>query len=171
MTKTAKPRKKLPFNKEQRKLWRLVKEHILEEPRRLDMNVPIFMQSKEKASRDSTLPPCGTTGCLAGIAVLIDAATNHRRLHLVKETNFYNGSVYKVIDWDVCRQRAIELLGLTENNAEKVFQVYSNYSLRPNPPCWRPDFRKRFQKAKTPKGRARVLADLIDYVLEHGVDW
>lgn len=51
------------------RLLRKVKDHILAEPRRLDMSVLMSFPSGESA------PPCGTVGCIAGWANYLEGGS------------------------------------------------------------------------------------------------
>ena len=55
-----------------------VKAHILEEPRRLEM-VDWIVDAEEIPVEDNR-PPCGTAGCIAGWAAMLDGGFN-RSIH------------------------------------------------------------------------------------------
>lgn len=54
---------------------------------------------------------------------------------------------------------AQQVLGLDENEAESLF--YDDN--------WPEPFRTRYQKAKTPKQRAKIACQRIDHLIKHGV--
>jgi hypothetical protein len=71
------------------KLLRKIQKHILEEPRRLDMDVVLVKDIDPASWRDA--PPCGTVGCIAGWACALSgkrlgsldkAQSNNRRMPL-----------------------------------------------------------------------------------------
>ena len=48
-----------------------VKAHILEEPRRLDMDIFVRSAATEEICPTAYWPECGTTGCIAGWTVML----------------------------------------------------------------------------------------------------
>ena len=50
------------------RLLRKVQKHILEEPRRLNMDIIL---DDRVSARDPKNPPCGTVGCIAGWAIVL----------------------------------------------------------------------------------------------------
>src|ERR1700739_464311 len=84
-TKTKKKRVR-GLNKEAVKLLRQVKDHILEEPKRLSMGSWMVIYPTGFPTSASWLPACGTVGCIAGWTVLLhDRKSWQARLRRVRE--------------------------------------------------------------------------------------
>lgn len=134
-----------------RRLLAQVKEHFLEEPRRLAMSVfldqcalpgRIIGRDYERWNKNCnkfeelttrTAPPCGTVGCIAGLAVFLSNEP-------------LPGNV---------AERAQKLLGLTDKT---LFY----------PDDWPAPVFKRFQKAKSNRARAKIVAEMIDRAAKCG---
>lgn len=126
-----------------------VKDHILEEPKRLIMSA--FVTRKEFSyaglmhdldafkSTKREFAPCDTAACIAGWSVLLTEGM---------ETTTSN-----------LRERAAELLGIEMGKEERLFEVGH----------WSLDNRKKYREATTPEALAQIAADEIDiYIAENG---
>lgn len=86
--------------------------------------------------------PCGTTACIAGWAVAI-----HGRFKSLKQGY--------ALESHPCRL-AERLLKLDESISRNLFHVED----------WPSEFSYRYDRCKTPRGRAKVAADRIDRFIE-----
>lgn len=123
------------MNKE---LLNRISEHILEEPRRLNMNY--LFRRVEPNSIDA--PKCGTVGCIAGWACLLSNVD-------MEDTNDL---------WDTAR----DLLGLTMEESERLFSepdiaIYNSGEQA----CWPYSLAEEYEDADTPKERAEVTVRRI----------
>lgn len=129
------------------KLLRKVQKHILAEPRRLDMNVLGYtLDVIEK-----TDPPCGTVGCIAGWAALLQ---NEKWFELS------NAEKEGLMDWT----EGETALKLTTEEAHRLFiePKYAETEIH----AWPLKFATRYLKAKTPRQRAKVTSDRIDHFIK-----
>lgn len=134
------------------KLLRQVKRHILEEPKRLQMG--IWSASAKRQVRQGYMekdeaPACGTTGCIAGWAVILHKAGS--RTDFLKVLRSIRGHDYR----HVMQPKAIALLELTEAQADSLFFVGD----------WPGSFEGDYMNCKTPKQRARVTAKRIEHFI------
>jgi hypothetical protein len=119
------------------KLLRKVQQHILEEPRRLNMRT----FRTEVTGFYETDPPCGTTACIAGWAGLLnDPPSRH-------------------MNW----QEGREVLGLSRPQSERLF---TPPEFGPATHCWPKEFRRRYNLARSPAGRAKVAAERIEHFIK-----
>lgn len=132
-----------------------VRDHILAEPRRLNMSqwrqdakpgdvvkyqyelgLRFSNDDTEKRLTRLTAPPCGTVACIAGWSVILSQP----------ETK--NTSIY-CIDF---LGRAETLLGITDTQSDILFY----------PRSWPEPFRSRYPRCHGAKARARLVAKVID---------
>lgn len=73
-----------------------VKQHILEEPRRLRMTTWFYKTDLV----DPMSPPCGTIGCIAGFTVMLSG---------------------KIVEVETVQEEAMELLGINDKQAGELF--------------------------------------------------
>lgn len=118
-----------------------VRDYILQESEGFDMEV-FLLKTDEVA--------CGTKCCIAGTATLLDNPRQYLRW-LKDESD------------DKVQFAATHALGLTESQAGRLFFL----------PGWNDDyqgwpdkFAKRYNRASTAKGRAKVAADRIDHFIK-----
>lgn len=117
-----------------------VKQHILEEPLRLEMGEGLMFRAPGTERRayytDSIVqtPVCGTVGCIAGWACLLT------------DKNWDDTS------WDSIRFRARELIGLNYWQSSRLFYMAA----------WSAEFKERYIATTTPAERAQVTAERID---------
>lgn len=140
--KTAKSKPRI-----NKRLFRRIRDHILEEPRRFFMSAWVVRDSGKPSlgySFASTeRPPCGTAACIGGWAVILagEKATNSGRT----------------------QARARKLLGLTKAQACGVFGI----SMWPSDLRERHDFYDPAESDRKRAGRkARAAARVIDMILE-----
>jgi hypothetical protein len=127
------------------KLLREVKRHILEEPRRLNMNSYGYLVDGPDA------PACKTVGCIAGWSGLLSQG------HLTAET----GSSF--MDPEVAR----EALKLTENQADRLFtEPWVALGGEKRGHCWPIKFAKRFEAATSEIQKAKVTAARIEHFIK-----
>ncbi len=129
------------------KLLRAVKRAILAEPKRLNMHTCMLHR------RGRGAPRCGTVGCIAGWALLIDNrkrgqtfAQVERRLNfgVLGEWHTHFGPL------------ARELLGLTRRQASQLFLLEG----------WPTSLRRAYDRAPTFQGRAVACAERIDLFIK-----
>jgi hypothetical protein len=118
------------------KLLRKVAEHISEEPRRLNMTYI----SRQVPSQAYNAPPCGTVGCIAGWACMVEGLS-------VDEASWRKGT---------------ELLELTEDQAFRLFDFPTEEGLMDG---WPRKFGKKYVNAVTPKAKAKAAVDRIEHFI------
>lgn len=114
------------------KLLRKVKKHILEEPKRLNMY--------EGLIADSSVP-CGTAGCIAGWACVLDARIS------VPKAGFE--------PWGTISRQAKDALGLADDQAFRLFRSW----------MWPDKFASDFDEADKAT-QAKVTAARIDHFIK-----
>lgn len=125
-------------------LLRTIQQRILDEPRRLNMDVGIAPSSVITGHAEE--PPCGTICCIAG-ETLIAA-------DMYKDIGTYTEGVYR---WTTIESRAQALLELTDSQARSLFHTE-----------WWPHIwhtRLTLQKPGT-EFYARIASDYIDWFIE-----
>jgi hypothetical protein len=127
------------------KLLRKVKEHILAEPNRLQMEEWIERSEPGKFIYDYdaevTVPACGTTACIAGWTCLLE-----------------KGMEFDAPDCDRIPEEASKLLGVTEEETSGLFYVNE----------WPRGIGKRFEESQDIHERASLAARRIDqFIAEH----
>ena len=136
-------------------LLKKVKQQILEEPNRLSMHIEITQDeeefydvldgyTKEKVDEPNVAlhPPCGTTACIAGWAVIL----SHPELK--PKDVWRNYTISSEAAW---------LLEITYPQMSKLYYTYN----------WPVQFREAF-KTTDIKKRAEVAAARIDHFIETG---
>ena len=123
------------------RLLRRVAKHISEEPLRLDMERIVRRGDDIKG----TPPPCGTTACIAGWAILLAKK---------KDISGYSDNHFPIIagrPWDVTDARYL-IGGMTTY----LFFVGS----------WPRNFSEAYRKALTPRERADVAVARIEHFIK-----
>jgi sugar phosphate isomerase/epimerase len=132
-----------PFKSRGDKLLLQVKRLILEEPRRINMDVPQYVEGANNGTMSTTdYPPCGTVGCIAGWADV--AAKGGVDISLRSRM------------WRGVEVRARKLLNLSKNEADKLFFVH----------YWPSNFYWRYRQAVNPIERAEITAERIDHFIK-----
>jgi hypothetical protein len=138
-------------------LLRQIQAFIKEEPRRFDMSDWLSRWRKEETEEDHRLPPCGTTGCIGGAAVLLSGVKC-----LTHEIPVYAG----------------RLLGLTskddlvnENNWDENEDLRRLFLAD----TWPEPFNSQHHAARVTQPpmagivrRAEIACARIDHLIEHG---
>lgn len=117
-----------------------VKQHILEEPRRLNMQYVLIA---------SSTAPCGTVGCVAGWAMFLTGAMDKYGYLIPSECHRDN--------YDI----AMEKLGLNKQQTGKLFD-FSKWNIGYH---WPANFENAYNNAETPEERARVTVARIDHFI------
>lgn len=117
-----------PLTRKTIRKLREIKKAILEEPKRINMDVWVDSQFRPRSKEK---PPCGTSACIAGHAVILDK--NQRKiliedgvLKITRKKKTKHGIV-EVMDFNHQKvvfdfeQKGREILGLTINQAKKLF--------------------------------------------------
>lgn len=135
------------------KLLRRVKQHILEEPKRLIMSGLLVRKDKFRnkfmtdggVDQFQEFAPCGTAACIAGWTVL---------LHDGMKTKKEGAQMW---------HRAAKLLGLDDkcrdgesSQTSKLFVTHE----------WGSKIAARYHRAKTQKGRAKIAAERIEQFIK-----
>lgn len=131
-------------NKMNVKLLRKVKRHILEEPKRLDMNT--FVSRRMSWRPEEERPECGTVACVAGWAVLLDRIDKGKGLPRRVDNSFYMRVALN----------AGALLGLSYEESNRLF-MFSG---------WPKELDHAYYAATTPRQRARVTARRIELFIK-----
>lgn len=135
-----------------KRLLRKVRNRIAEIPESYDQNH--FYRQEEKS-------PCGSAECLAGETIISAAPTVKQGIITLRRLN--GRMWYSISDSPVTR-RAAKLLGLTVDEAEKMFGGTAEE--------WPSPFRAQFQRAKRPRTKARIAVAYLDECLKRGkVTW
>jgi hypothetical protein len=142
-------------------LLQRVKQHILDEPRRLNMGtwvstvrktVPAFTGVYGRGEAD--LPPCGTVACVAGWAVLLSRFNGKPEEYaaFIRERNTLSPD-------GLTSSIGQEELGLSPSQMETLFYVGR----------WPERFRVAHEQAEEAadyQAMAQITADRIDYLIE-----
>lgn len=132
------------------KLLLKVKRHILAEPKRIDMDIPVSTSEWRHL-----MPPCGTVGCIAGWTVIL-ANRKGREAPTKTWERFESKEIISDYTWQTVRRHAIRLLRLTDRQATVLFHV----------PQWPQEFLDAYEKAKRPSTRAKVTAGMIYHFIK-----
>lgn len=141
------------------KLLLAVKRAILEEPRRINMDISI------KRKTTGAAPRCGTVGCIAGWALVLDALS--KRPHKAM-TRPVMGEVLRGLDkaWDSSvLPNAEELLRLTVSQADRLFYVW-NWPASLRIPYRAAQFEQHPDTVKDHEAAARITARRIDLFIQ-----
>jgi hypothetical protein len=124
-----------------------LKRYILEEPRRYRQEA--WFYSKAYIFREQN-PPCGTVGCLAGNACVMEGF-KFKRDNTIGDVWIVGpkGKHLPVSD------TAQKILGLTHREAEALFTAYPEDG-------WSPKAAEAYNSASTPEGRAKAAAMELD---------
>ena len=138
------------MNKLNVKLLKAVKKAILEEPKRLDMNCGLAK---------SNLNICGTIGCIAGWAVILDKRGKSRKPikeileSLINNQNFV--ACRDWVTWDNLKPMAENALGLTRIQAKMLFFDAN----------WPEPFKREYWESPSVKS-AEITVKRIDYFIK-----
>ena len=139
---------------------------ILEQPARLSMNnwgsiySPDYVGNRDISS--SEVPVCRTQGCIAGWTIFLGRPT--LRTKLLKETTQENYSIFH-LDCHVpdgAEEYAIKLLGITQEQADRLFYL-PGFGFGEG---WPKEFSGGFHKAKTDKQKAKITAARIRFFIQ-----
>lgn len=130
----------MPINKE---LLERVKQHILEEPRRLNMDFLLLPVSCLSHWDADALPPCGTVGCIAGWATFLTHGAE---------------KAHEMDPW----VEGMKILGLDDLQASRLFAAPEDAASYPDGATWPIDLAKDYIAATSPQERAQITADRID---------
>ena len=119
------------------KLLLKVKQAILRHPKNVDMN--------SWFSHHDEIAACGTTGCIGGWVV---ALGDIRKLRALKPTDRGISTT---------EEQATDLLEIDEDQADQLFGL--NF--------WPSHIHDRYCKARTREGKAKAMAEMIDWFIEH----
>jgi hypothetical protein len=129
-----------------------VKQHILEEPRRLNMFVWGIKTNPELAKQFQHLPPCGTVGCIAGWTLLLFGPPIEELTEFRNDDGSFELGGSRIVD------QAANLLELDPWEANDLFHVNN----------WPEPFKDHFIAAISPRSSAQILADAIDDFIARG---
>jgi hypothetical protein len=135
-------------------LLQRVKQHILEEPRRLDM---------DDWAHTSNEAPCGTQACIAGWAcVLTGKATLNPR-------GYYTFGDPLSDSYVSPSRVGGQALGLTPDEADRLFYAYG--AEEEEDYGWPNEYRLRYERATDAKEKAIATADRIDrFIATNGAE-
>lgn len=132
-----------------------VKAFILEHPEHFDM----------ARGLGSLKSGCGTTACIAGTACVLGlenplSAYEDERPWEVWSRKFLPKEELDQLDeldivWKIINKKAIELLDITEDQANELFFVID----------WADDFKERHLLSRTSEEDAKIAAEYIDYFI------
>mgnify|MGYP001601442776 CR=1 FL=1 len=130
------------------KLLREVEKEILAEPRRLRMDSWV----ERVYGKGETMPPCGTTACIAGFATIL-----HKGMPDYVNKDFKARAWY-LLDYAPVNYEgyAMDALQLGSEQAERLFYVSS----------WPEKFLAAWEQASTPLRRAEVAVARIEHFIK-----
>jgi hypothetical protein len=120
-----------------------LKQYILAEPKRYNQGVQIEKVDPERKEN----PTCGTVGCLLGWASFLAKKSAKKTFKQCQVFSFNVGRKY---------------LGLSKEQAKRLYSMpneYGDYG-------WSRKYQDAYLKAKTPAGRVRVAARVIDRLVK-----
>lgn len=123
---------------------------IGQEPRRLDMHQAL---APARYLDDEKQPPCGSVGCLAGWRV----AMINPQLFNSRVTDRMSAE-YIGFDWDSVEERAQVSLGLTDEQADRLFHVRN----------WPANFAYAYRSAESPQQKWEALRDRVEHFIATG---
>ena len=134
-----------------------LKKWILDEPRRYNQDCWLFGRDSDVVREQK--PPCGTAGCLAGNACLMEGFVPRR---VPWDYGYKLSHVVLPGSHDVIyvREKAEEILGLTEEQRIGLFAADLD--------GWPAEAQQLYDLATTPKQRAEAAAMAIDALIETG---
>lgn len=125
-------------------LLRRVKDAILEEPKRLEMETWVAVGHIGKGA-----PPCGTVACVAGWVAIL-ARSDSERTPIARAAQSV-ASAHQGTRWT-----AMQALNIGSCQANSLFYVAK----------WPAKYAKQYYRAKTARGRALVTGRRIDAFIE-----
>lgn len=147
-----------------RKLIEKVIKHIEEEPQRLDMDVWVEkVNDKSRHDRieygdaEDLQPACGTVGCIAGWAMLLDQPAKRRKELFAMTPKRFIRALFGG-DFSEVSRRGAKLLGIEEGDQDAVFMT--DY--------WPEPFGDKFRAANTQKKRAKITVARLKHLLRTG---
>jgi hypothetical protein len=138
-----------------------VKEHILEEPKRLDMDQFAAVYSPD--TKDPNLPACKTQGCIAGWTILLEKPKVWKELSATAATLQFEQDLDSTSD-----DTAADILGIDSEQADNLFffkEWIMSEDEEGNALGWPETYARAYDKAKTLKARASVTAKRIDHFI------
>lgn len=144
-------------------------DRILKEPLRLDMS--IFVSGTRQEFEDLDLPKCGTVGCIAGWAHLSSFSVKQLARMNEREHASLDVNARRWFERELAQQPAIKAK-FEEDDFETFATIQylvgritdTIYSVE----GWPRPYRARYEKAKTPRGRARATAIRIHHFIMTG---
>lgn len=137
------------------RLLRRVQKYIAAEPRRFNM-WDWYLKFRGNTKQFSDLrgailqvPPCKTVACIAGTAVVLTERQIPLRFPVFADTDRSYGS-------GLIKNIALEKLNLTFYQGERLFYLEN----------WPSKFERRYNQAKTPRGRANAAIARIDHFIK-----
>jgi len=128
-----------------------VKQTILDEPRKLDMNVFLKRYPDEMLGRAEDFTPCGTHACIAGWACILDIMD--KRGITVEEIS--RDTIRNKDDYENEYGKAGKILAINRVEQYKLFYLED----------WPSEFTKRYDDSKTAQERAEVTAQRIEHFI------
>jgi hypothetical protein len=101
------------------KLLRAVQRAILAEPSRLDMEVPLSTNPWDV----ERMPTCGTVGCIAGWALVLDKGGRTRKEPKAVADTIIKKAADPYLRWSQLRPKALKVLRLSPEQGQRLFQV------------------------------------------------
>lgn len=128
------------------RMLRKLEKWIMAEPRRFDMR----NWSGNQRIINKNKPPCGTVGCLAGMACHMQGMNLTPGMSEVSKDEYIPGVATKILD-------------LTAGQAERLFYIagmhYSDIA-------WPASFAAAYKKAKTPTAKVKVAVARIEHFIK-----
>lgn len=102
---------------------------------------------------------CGSTGCIAGFAIVEFGEVPHRSvIEGLRKLDENTGHLLEKTGYLDCGDWAQKLLGLTDDQSERLFRSCN----------WPPSFDGRYEHANSTKESAQVAAERIYHLIETG---
>lgn len=153
------------FSKKTIRILTKIKEHILEEPKRLDMGTfgIAFTDTTTHGTLGDKVPACKTQGCIAGWAIFLQTPWLWKEMISRANEEYSDVDLQDNIEPEDEGQR---ILGLDAEQAHRLFyfkgwNTYTSWGDY----GWPEKFQAQYETAKTSRGRANATARRIDHFI------
>lgn len=153
-----------------------ISAHILEEPKRLDMNSFGEVYGDTLAAKSKSLvrehaiphelPACRTQGCIAGWGIFLTRPSIWKSLfHKVDHDQSMPIEDAEPFEENTVHEVAMELIGLTDEQAKQLF-YFKGWVWNGPEVGWPAKFAEAYNVAKSAKQRAKVTVARIKHFID-----
>lgn len=145
-----------------------VADHILEEPKRLEMGTwgETFTEDSKYSDDGDPIPSCRTQGCVAGWTIFLNRPRLWKQMLKGATDNGYSCDLNDSTDGSIPGQ-AIKILGITEEQGASLFYL-KDWMVVGDGGGWPQKFTDAYNKAKSKKQKAKVTAARIRHFIKMG---